>query len=479
MKRAATVVASALVFGVVAGGSMVGVNVVAQKAGVVQTAQAVQETEAAESSAAANETTAAQQESTSTATASAVNSGSVSDVVKEAMPSVVAITNMVKYQQNGYSIFGNYSSQEYEAPASGSGVIIGKTDTELLIATNNHVVADSSSLSVTFCDDQTIDAQIKGTDASNDLAVVSVKLSDIPSDTLNAIKVITIGSSDDAEVGDQVVAIGNALGYGQSVTTGIISAKDRDVETSSGTETGLMQTDAAINPGNSGGALLNMKGELIGINVAKYSSQDVEGMGYSIPSSKAQSILDSLSSLTTRDEVPENERGYLGVQVKNIDKTTSQSFDMPQGVFIYKFTEGSSAENSGLQEKDIITKLDGQGVTTYDDLKTLLSKYRSGETVKVTVQRQDGSGKYQEVEVDVTLGSNPSATDNSSSSSSGSSDSSGSSQNPFEKGSGSSGNSGNDQSGSSDGSGSDNSQSGQDNEELWKEFQKFFNQYQR
>ena len=473
MKRAATVVASALVFGVVAGGSMVGVNVVAQKAGVVQTAQAVQETEAAESSAAANETAAAQQESTSTATASAVNSGSVSDVVKEAMPSVVAITNMVKYQQNGYSIFGNYSSQEYEAPASGSGVIIGKTDTELLIATNNHVVADSSSLSVTFCDDQTIDAQIKGTDASNDLAVVSVKLSDIPSDTLNAIKVITIGSSDDAEVGDQVVAIGNALGYGQSVTTGIISAKDRDVETSSGTETGLMQTDAAINPGNSGGALLNMKGELIGINVAKYSSQDVEGMGYSIPSSKAQSILDSLSSLTTRDEVPENERGYLGVQVKNIDKTTSQSFDMPQGVFIYKFTEGSSAENSGLQEKDIITKLDGQGVTTYDDLKTLLSKYRSGETVKVTVQRQDGSGKYQEVEVDVTLGSNPSATDNSSSSSSDSS------QNPFEKGNGSSGNSGNDQSGSSDGSGSDNSQSGQDNEELWKEFQKFFNQYQR
>ena len=473
MKRAATVVASALVFGVVAGGSMVGVNVVAQKAGVVQTAQAVQETEAAESSAAANETAAAQQESTSTATASAVSSGSVSDVVKEAMPSVVAITNMVKYQQNGYSIFGNYSSQEYEAPASGSGVIIGKTDTELLIATNNHVVADSSSLSVTFCDDQTIDAQIKGTDASNDLAVVSVKLSDIPSDTLNAIKVITIGSSDDAEVGDQVVAIGNALGYGQSVTTGIISAKDRDVETSSGTETGLMQTDAAINPGNSGGALLNMKGELIGINVAKYSSQDVEGMGYSIPSSKAQSILDSLSSLTTRDEVPENERGYLGVQVKNIDKTTSQSFDMPQGVFIYKFTEGSSAENSGLQEKDIITKLDGQGVTTYDDLKTLLSKYRSGETVKVTVQRQDGSGKYQEVEVDVTLGSNPSATDNSSSSSSDSS------QNPFEKGSGSSGNSGNDQSGSSDGSGSDNSQSSQDNEELWKEFQKFFNQYQR
>ncbi len=477
MKRAATVVASALVFGVVAGGSMVGVNVAAQKAGVVQSAQAVQETEGAQSSAAANETAAAQQE-TAAAEASAVSTGSVSDVVKEAMPSVVAITNMVKYQQNGYSIFGNYSSQEYEAPASGSGVIIGKTDTELLIATNNHVVADSSSLSVTFCDDQSVDAQIKGTDASADLAVVAVKLSDIQSSTLDAIKVITIGSSDDIQVGDQVVAIGNALGYGQSVTTGIISAKDRDVETSSGTESGLLQTDAAINPGNSGGALLNMKGELIGINVAKYSSQDVEGMGYSIPSSKAQSILDSLSSLTTRDEVPENERGYLGVQVKNIDKTTSQSFDMPQGVFIYKFTEGSSAENSGLQEKDIITKLDGQGVTDYDDLKTLLAKYRAGESVKVTVQRQDGSGKYQEVEVDVTLGSNPSASSDSGSTDNSQSNSNSDSQNPFQKGNGQnddSGNSGNDQNGSDQGQGSGNG----NNDELWKEFQKFFNQYQR
>ena len=477
MKRAATVVASALVFGVVAGGSMVGVNVAAQKAGVVQSAQAVQETESV-SSTAANETAAAQQETTA-ATASTVSTGSVSDVVKEAMPSVVAITNMVKYQQNGYSIFGNYSSQEYEAPASGSGVIIGKTDTELLIATNNHVVADSSSLSVTFCDDQSVDAQIKGTDASADLAVVAVKLSDIQSSTLDAIKVITIGSSDDIQVGDQVVAIGNALGYGQSVTTGIISAKDRDVETSSGTESGLLQTDAAINPGNSGGALLNMKGELIGINVAKYSDQSVEGMGYSIPSSKAQSILDSLSSLTTRDEVPENERGYLGVQVKNIDKTTSQSFDMPQGVFIYKFTESSSAENSGLQEKDIITKLDGQGVTDYDDLKTLLAKYRSGESVKVTVQRQDGSGKYQEVEVDVTLGSNPSASSDSGSTDNSQSNSNSDSQNPFQKGNGQngdSGNSGNDQNGSNQGQGSGN---GNNSDELWKEFQKFFNQYQR
>ncbi len=478
MRRAATVVASALVFGVVAGGSMVGVNVAAQKAGIVQT----QTAQVPESSAAVQESTAAAAETEkseakeNTAAASNVSTRSVSEVVKEAMPSVVAITNMVKYQQNGYSIFGNYSSQEYEAPASGSGVIIGKTDTELLIATNNHVVADSSSLSVTFCDEQTIDAQIKGTDASADLAVVSVKLTDIPSETMDAIKVISIGSSDDVEIGDQVVAIGNALGYGQSVTTGIISAKDRDIETSSGTESGLLQTDAAINPGNSGGALLNMKGELIGINVAKYASQDVEGMGYSIPSSKAQSILDSLSSLTTREEVPENERGYLGVQVKNIDKTTSQSFDMPQGVFIYKFTEGSSAENSGLQEKDIITKLDGQGVTDYDDLKTLLAKYRAGETVTVTVQRQDGSGQYQEVDVEVTLGSNPTA-DNSGSGS-------GSSQNPFEKGNGSSGDSGSSQDGSNggqDGSGdSDNGQSGsQNSDELWKEFQKFFNQYQR
>ena len=319
------------------------------------------------------------------------------------MPSVVAITNMMRYQENGFSIFGEIQ-RETELPASGSGVIVGQNDTELLIATNNHVIQDSNSLTVSFIDESTATAQVKGTDATVDLALVSVKLSDISPETREKIKAVQIGSSDDMEVGDQVVAIGNALGYGQSVTTGIISAKNRDVQTKDGVAKGLIQTDAAINPGNSGGALLNMKGELIGINVAKYADTNVEGMGYSIPSSAAESILSSLSTLTTRDKVPEAEQGVLGVQVKDIDAQTAESFAMPKGIYIFKVLENTGADNSRIQERDIITKLDGQGVYTTADLKALLSKYRAGEEVKLTVMRQDGSGKYNEVEATVILG---------------------------------------------------------------------------
>lgn len=483
MKQVAKVVASALLFGLVAGAAMVGVNVGAQKAGV--TSQIIQEaTQGSNSNTAETSATDSSKNATVTSSASAsdvtASGKTVSQVAKEAMPSVVAITNMMRYQQNGFSLFGSYESQETEVPASGSGVIIGKTDSELLIVTNNHVVTDSNSLSVTFVDNQNVNAEIKGTDASQDLAVVAVKLSDIPENTMNAIAIATLGDSDALSVGDQVVAIGNALGYGQSVTTGIISAMNRDVETEEGTESGLLQTDAAINPGNSGGALLNMQGQVIGINVAKYSSTDVEGMGYSIPSSKAQKVIDSLSTLTTREQVPENERGYLGVQVKNIDKETAQSFGMPQGVFIYKFTEGSSAENSGLQEKDIITKLDGQGVTNFDDLQSLLAKYRAGESVTVTVERMDGTGKYVEQDVKVTLGSNPQASSNSSSGSSGNSQNG---QDPFSQPNqnqqGSNGQNGNDgnNNGSSGNSNDGNQQN--NNDELWKQFQQFFNQYQR
>ena len=474
MKKVAGIVAGALLFGAVAGASMVGVNVAAQKAGITYQAESstqnTQETtQAAET---AGETQAAAAGSTSASTqATTMGYGSVSEVAKNAMPSVVAITNMMKYQANGFSLFGNAQNYETEVPASGSGVIVGKNDTELLIVTNNHVVTDSTSLSVTFCDDESVDAEIKGTDASADLAVVAVKLADIPEKTMNAIKIISIGNSDDLQVGDQVVAIGNALGYGQSVTTGIISAKDRDVQTSEGTESGLLQTDAAINPGNSGGALLNLKGELIGINVAKYSDTDVEGMGYSIPSDKAKTVIDSLSTLTTRQAVPEDERGYLGIQVKNIDAQTAQTFDMPQGVFIYKFTEGSNAENSGLQEKDIITALDGQGVTSYDDLSTLLAKYKAGETVKVTVQRPNGN-KYDEVTVDVTLGSSETSNTNKKSSSK-SQQSQGSTNDPFSQNGGSS----NSQDGSQGSDGQNGSNS--DQEQLWQQFQQFFNQYQR
>ena len=407
MKKIIGVILSALLFGLVAGGMMVGVNYIAQERNIYSILRdsGVENPEAMPSSPSViSETEKSTQASENTVIASSQGSGkTVAEVAKEAMPSVVAITNMMRYQQNGFSIFGEVQ-KETELPASGSGVIVGQNDTELLIATNNHVIQDSNSLTVSFIDESTANAQVKGTDATVDLALVSVKLSDISPETREKIKAIKVGSSDEMEVGDPVVAIGNALGYGQSVTSGIISAKNRDVQTKEGVSKGLIQTDAAINPGNSGGALLNMQGELIGINVAKYADTDVEGMGYSIPSSAAEGILSSLSNLTTRDKVPEGEQGVLGIQVKDIDAQTAESFAMPKGIYIFKVLNDTGAENSAIQERDIITKLDGQGVYTTADLKSLLSKYRAGEEVKLTLMRQDGSGKYNEVEVKVVLG---------------------------------------------------------------------------
>ena len=425
-----------------------------------------------------------------TVTASRGSEKTVSEVAKEAMPSVVAITNMMRYQENGFTIFGEVQ-KETELPASGSGVIVGQNDTELLIATNNHVIQDSNSLTVSFIDNSTATAQVKGTDVTVDIALVSVKLSDISPETREKIKAVKIGSSDDREVGDQVVAIGNALGYGQSVTTGIISAKNRDVQTKDGVSKGLIQTDAAINPGNSGGALLNMKGELIGINVAKYADTDVEGMGYSIPSSAAESILSSLSTLTTRDKVPEGEQGVLGVQVKDIDAQTAESFAMPKGIYIFKVLNDTGADNSQIQERDIITKLDGQGVYTTADLKALLSKYRAGEEVKLTVMRQDGSGKYNEVEATVTLGKAAALNGNAGSgnaqngnsgnsgnvpSENGSEDAQGGSSNDgtSEYGNNNQGNNGNN---NRNNNGNDEGKSGDNNP--FKSFQDFFNEYKR
>lgn len=425
-----------------------------------------------------------------TVTASRGSEKTVSEVAKDAMPSVVAITNMMRYQENGFTIFGEVQ-KETELPASGSGVIVGQNDTELLIATNNHVIQDSNSLTVSFIDNSTATAQVKGTDVTVDIALVSVKLSDISPETREKIKAVKIGSSDDMEVGDQVVAIGNALGYGQSVTTGIISAKNRDVQTKDGVSKGLIQTDAAINPGNSGGALLNMKGELIGINVAKYADTDVEGMGYSIPSSAAESILSSLSTLTTRDKVPEGEQGVLGVQVKDIDAQTAESFAMPKGIYIFKVLNDTGADNSQIQERDIITKLDGQGVYTTADLKALLSKYRAGEEVKLTVMRQDGSGKYNEVEATVTLGKAAALNGNAGSgnaqngnsgnsgnvpSENGSEDAQGGSSNDgtSEYGNNNQGNNGNN---NRNNNGNDEGKSGDNNP--FKSFQDFFNEYKR
>ncbi len=481
MKRVAGIIAGALLFGVVAGASMVGVNIAAQQAGiayqksanvVTETAPAAEEKTEKTEKPAETEAAPVTENTPSTVQQAPVSSSvtSVTEVAKNAMPSVVAITNMVKYRQNGYSIFGNYQDFETEIPASGSGVIVQKTDTELLILTNNHVIESSESLSVTFIDDESVDAVVKGSDAAADLALIAIKLENIPTKTMEAISIATLGDSDALEVGDQVVAIGNALGYGQSVTTGIISAKDRDVATSKGTSSGLLQTDAAINPGNSGGALLNMKGEVIGINVAKYTSTSIEGMGYSIPSSKAKKIVESLSTLETREEIPESERGYLGVMVKNIDAQTAESFGMPQGVFIYKFIEGSTAKNEGLHEKDIITAMNGQGVTNFTDLSSILSKYRVGETVTLTVQRPNGD-KYDEINVDVVLGQSPSSNNTST-------DDQKDGIDPFSRNNGESGNDGNNSGNNND----DNQNSREfsiDTDELWKTFQEFFNQYQR
>ncbi len=421
-KNVATIVLSALLFGSVSGVAMVGVNRAAQASSqtVMDSAGAGTDTfrqngtadgDTASDNASGNNAsnalytgdagTATVQKATSTG-----NAKTVTEIAQDAMPQVVSITNTIRYQQYGYSMFG--AGGEAEAAASGSGVIVGKTDSELLIVTNHHVIEDSTSLSVQFVDGTSADAEIKGEDSDADLAVIAVDLSNIPSDTLSAIEIAEFGDSDALEVGDQVVAIGNALGYGQSVTTGIISAKDRDVETSTGTESGLLQTDAAINPGNSGGALLNMEGQVIGINVAKYSSTDVEGMGYSIPSNKAIEIINTLATKTTRSKVSDENRGYLGIQAKTIDAATAEAYGMVQGVYVYKIVEGTAADASDLQEKDIIVKFDDQSVTSLDDIHELLERYAAGETVTLTVERPNGS-EYDEKTISITLTADPDA----------------------------------------------------------------------
>ena len=473
MKRIIGVIFSALLFGLIAGGMMVGVNYIAQERNIYSIAEEGQpkQEEKKESSPSEIKEPEKSTAPSDTVIASTGNGKTVTEVAKDAMPSVVAITNMMRYQENGFSIFGEIQ-RETELPASGSGVSVGQNDPELLIATNNHVIQDSNSLTVSFIDDSTATAQVKGTDVTVDLALVSVKLSDISPETREKIKAVQIGSSDEMEVGDQVVAIGNALGYGQSVTTGIISAKNRDVQTKDGVSKGLIQTDAAINPGNSGGALLNMKGELIGINVAKYADTDVEGMGYSIPSSAAETILSSLSTLTTRDKVPEAEQGVLGIQVKDIDAQTAESFAMPKGIYIFKVLDDTGADNSQIQERDIITKLDGQGVYTTANLKALLSKYRAGEEVKLTLMRQDGTGKFNEVEATVTLGKSPAPNGNGDAGNSGDAPS----ENNTEESQEGASNGENPEYRNKNGN-ENNEKNGEDNP--FKSFQDFFNEYKR
>lgn len=351
--------------------------------------------------------------------------GTVAAVAQASMPSVVAITTVSV--QEIPSFFG-YSSHQYKSASTGSGIIVGDNDDELLIATNNHVVDGATTLSVCFIGDDVanaeteivnagdngdlnvedaVSAKIKGTDADNDLAVVAVKKSDIPEDTLNQIKIAQIGSSDELAVGQQVVAIGNALGYGQSVTSGWISALNRTISTDDGTNsTGLIQTDAAINPGNSGGALLNMKGELIGINSAKYADSAVEGMGYAIPISKAKPILEELMNRETREKVDSSKKGYLGVSLASLTTEAIEMYNMPTGAFVRSVEDDSPAQEAGICKGDIIVKFDGQKVSDGDDLLDKLQYYKSGEKIEAVIARAT-NGEYEENTIELTLGTRP------------------------------------------------------------------------
>ena len=332
----------------------------------------------------------------------------VSDVVENVMPSIVAITS-TQMVQSGYSDlyryffgYGNDNDSYRQQTGAGSGIIIGQNDTELLIVTNNHVVEGADSLQIQFIDDESVEAVIKGTDAELDLAVVAVKLSDIKSSTLSKIKAATLGNSDELKVGEGTIAIGNALGYGQSVTTGVVSALNREVSYENSKMT-LIQTDAAINPGNSGGALLNTKGEVIGINAAKYSSSSVEGMGFAIPVSSVKDVIDELMNKETLTKVDESERGYLNIRGRDVTEELSQMYDAPTGVLVVEVIEGGAADKAGIEKSDVITKLNGERVSSMTELQSKLEYYEKGKTVTLTIQYlKDRS--YVEKDVEVTLG---------------------------------------------------------------------------
>ena len=349
----------------------------------------------------------------------------VSEIVSEALPSIVSITTKsVQEVQNYFGMYGMYGyapqQQEQEVEGSGSGIIVGKNDDELLIATNYHVVEGADTLSVAFTDGNAVEASVKGFDEERDLAVVSVSLDDVEDDTMDAISIANIGSSDDLKVGEQVVAIGNALGYGQSVTTGIVSAKNRRMDSSNNTVTdgsddssdgvNLIQTDAAINPGNSGGALLNMNGEVVGINSAKLASTEVEGMGYAIAISDVTDILENLMNETTRDKLEDADHGVLGIKGRSVSSEAVQMYSIPAGVFVNEVVEGGAAEKAGLKANSVITKFEGKSVSSTDQLIEYLSYYEPGEEVELTVAVPNGT-EYKEDTITVTLDENTDASD--------------------------------------------------------------------
>ena len=433
-KKGAKAVSLAVFFGLVAGAVFQGVNIAADK---------YRDNNSSSTQIGKTETVTGTEKSTDgSSTESSVKSivaesGTVAGVAQATMSSIVAITSVSV--QEIPSFFG-YGTRQYQSAGSGSGIIVGENDSELLIATNNHVVSGATTLTVCFAggdvvgaeeetqamasgdsitdsSDSSVDvnnavsAKIKGTDEENDLAVIAVEKSDIPEETMNEIKIAQMGSSDDLVVGEQVVAIGNALGYGQSVTSGWVSALNRTISTEDGDTSGLIQTDAAINPGNSGGALLNMKGEVIGINAAKYADSQVEGMGYAIPISKAEPILEELMNRETRDKIEDTSKvGYMGIKAADLTTEAIQMYNMPAGAFLTEVTPGGAADKAGIKKGDIVVKLDGQKVSGKNDLVDKLQYYESGETVEVVIARAN-NGEYKEETVEVTLGSKP-ASDN-------------------------------------------------------------------
>ena len=384
-KKVALVVGAAVLFGAVGGVAMQGTSYLTGKLLGKNTKSTVGTTKTVSN---AKLTT-----STSTVTSD------VSDIVENTLPSIVSITNMsVQEVQN---FFGGTSQQESES--AGSGIIISQNDSELLVVTNNHVVEGSDTLTVTFNDGNSVEAQIKGTDSARDLAVVAVPLDKISDDTMNAIKVATLGDSDSLKVGEPAIAIGNALGYGQSVTTGIVSATGRTID---GFDGEYIQTDAAINPGNSGGALLNANGEVIGINSAKINSSAVEGMGFAIPISDASDVIQNLMNKETRSKVSDEERGYLGIKGYDVSEEGAQMYNMPTGVYVKEVMSGGGAEKAGLTKGSIITGFEGSSISGMSSLQEQLQYYKAGEEVTLTVQIPDKNGEYTEKDIKVTLGKN-------------------------------------------------------------------------
>lgn len=377
----------ALVFGIVASATFQASNMVAGKFLKTSEAKEVKEVDPVES-------TKLSADSKSEATSD------IAEIAEKVMPSVVSITNMSVQQVQ--SFFGGV--QERENKSVGSGIIIAQNDSELLIITNNHVVQQNQALTVSFIDEESVEAQVKGTDAAKDLAVVAVKLSNIKDSTREKIKVASVGNSDSLKVGEPVVAIGNALGYGQSVTSGIISAMGRQLD---GIDAQLIQTDAAINPGNSGGALLNAKGEVIGINTAKVATDTVEGMGYAIPVTSVSSVIENLMNRETRTKVADGEQGYLGIEGVDVTSDSADMYNMPTGVYVANVTSGGGAKEAGLTKGSIITELNGITINSMTTLKEQLQYYRAGETVEVTVQIIDTKGDYRQETVEITLGKKP------------------------------------------------------------------------